>query len=490
MAASLYTKNLRPFMATVNGEFGRRKLTTREDHIGADNIVNDLANQSVDFLFNQQAIMYLDRYYRGDQPILYRAKNVRKEINNKVMENHAFEIVESQVADLCGEPVQYALKGEENEEKSKAIMLLNRFMESEDKASLDIERERWARICGTSYFYVGKANRMSNQFDEAPFYIRVKNPAYTSVVYFEDDDTPAYSFQQLKDANDLEYYMIFTTSEWFKIQNGKIVDSGVNGNYMIPVIEYPANERRLSSIELTITLTDEMNKMQSDRMNGIEGFTQALMLFKNCEIDENTFLKMCALGAVSVKTTTQGYDADVKQLTEQLDQSQSQTAKDDVYQNILLVQGKPGRQEAAGSDTGQAVVLRNGYYDEYKRAELRIPTFLRCERMMLRVVLNKLRVANDGVFNLRLSDIDIKPDRSKLENLMVKAQVIQILHQIGVDDAEILKTVPMFSDVQHVIAVSKDRMATQFEAANGLLNNGNPPEELPEPTTVNGGMMV
>ena len=486
----LYQKNIRPFMATIGGEFGRRKLTTNADHIGEDNIVADIENRMADFRFNQEAIKYLDRYYRGDQPILYREKKVRKEINNKVVENHAYEIVESQVADLCGEPVQYALKGEEDSDKSAAISLLNRVMESEDKSSLDIDRERWARICGTSYFFVGNENRMSNGFDEAPFYLRVEHPAYTSVVYFEDDGTPAYSFQVRTDADNKEYYFVYTANEWFRIQAGEITDRGINGNRMIPVIEYPANERRLSSIEITITLTDEMNKMQSDRMNGIEGFTQALMLFKNCQIDENTFLKMCQLGAISVKTTTQGYDADVKQLTEQLDQGQGQLAKDDVYQNILLVQGKPGRQEAAGSDTGQAVVLRNGYYDEYKRAELRIPLFLRSERMMLRVVLNKLRVSKGGKFALNLSDIDIKPDRSKLENLMVKAQVIQILHQVGIDDAEILKTVPMFSDVQHVIAASKDRMAIQFEAANGLLDNGNPPETVEQSVNTNDVLMV
>lgn len=483
MAYPIYDKNIRPFMATIGGEFGRRKLTTNADHIGADNIVDDLASQMSDFSFNQKAILYLDRYYRGDQPILYREKKVRKEINNKVVENHAFEVVESQVADLCGEPVQYALKGTEDSKKAEAITRLNRAMDSEDKAAMDIDRERWARICGTSFFYIGNENRLSNNFDEAPFCIRVEHPAYTGMVYFQDDNTPAYSFQVRRDQDNREYYFVYTANEWFEVQGGEIKRRGVNGNHMIPIVEYPANERRLSSIEITITLFDEMNKMQSDRMNGIEGFTQALMLFKNCQIDENTFLKMCALGAINVRTTTQGYDADVKQLTEQLDQAQSQTAKDDIYQNILLVQGKPGRQEAAGSDTGQAVVLRNGYYDEYKRAELRIPLFLRCERMMLRLVLNKFRVANDGIFDLHLSDIDIKPDRSKLENLMVKAQVIQILHQVGIDDAEILKTVPMFSDVQHVIAASKDRMAIQFDAANGLLNNGNGPEE--EKMTVN-----
>jgi hypothetical protein len=40
-----------------------------------------------------EIIRYLHDYYMGDQPILYREKAVRPEINNKTVENHALEIV-------------------------------------------------------------------------------------------------------------------------------------------------------------------------------------------------------------------------------------------------------------------------------------------------------------------------------------------------------------------------------------------------------------
>ena len=39
---------------------------------------------------------YLYWYRRGDQPVLSRTKTVRPEINNKVVENHASEIVDVQ----------------------------------------------------------------------------------------------------------------------------------------------------------------------------------------------------------------------------------------------------------------------------------------------------------------------------------------------------------------------------------------------------------
>ena len=238
---------------------------------------------------------------------------------------------------------------------------------------------------------------------------------------------------------------------------------------MIPVIEYPNNERRLSDIEITIGITDAINTMQSDRVNAIAQFVQAFILFKNCKIDKETFEELAFAGALSIKDTVDGHVADAKMMTSELSQDGTQTSKDDLYNSLLVIQGMPSRNEASGSTTGQAEALRNGYYAEEKRAELRIPIFQKSERLMLRVVLNKLRIKKQG-FALSISDIDIRPNRSKLENMMVKAEVLQILHNIGVDDAIALKTVNLFSDVQDVIVKSKDRMEKEFESK---INNDN-----------------
>lgn len=462
-----FTQNRISFQQLVgtNG-YGRLPIDTTETQITSANVVDELNKALGIHNVNVPAIIYLDRYYRGDQPILYREKKVRPEINNMVVENHALEIVDSKVADLYGEPVQYVLADAEDEKKADQMKSLNRYMKSEDKAALDIERGRWASICGTSYFFVGNQNRMPKDFDEAPYYISVENPINTFVCYFADDHTPAFSCQ-IRQNEDGMIYHVYTVDEYFMIQNGEVVAKQTNGNGMIPVIEYPNNERRLSDIEITITMTDELNKMQSDRMNGVEQFIQAFMLFKNCQIDEQTFKNLMSAGALSIKDSAEGRSADAKMLTAELSQDGTQIAKDDVYQNLLIVQGMPGRQENSGGDTGQAVALRNGYYAEDKRAELRIPIFQRSERMMLRVVLNKLRVMRE--FNLKISDIDIRPKRSKLENMLVKAEVLQILHNIGIDDAIAIKTINLFADVQDTVMKSKDRMEEQFLANNGLL---------------------
>jgi len=208
--------------------------------------------------------------------------------------------------------------------------------------------------------------------------------------------------------------------------------------------------------------SDELNKMQSDRMNGIEQFIQSFILFVNAEIDKETFLDMISAGALAINDAEDNRQASARVLESQLDQTGAQISKDDIYKNLLIIQGKPGRDESTGGDTGQAVALRNGYYEEDKRAELRIPTFIRSEKQMLKVVLRYCRLKE--TFDLRLSEIDIKPKRSKLENMMVKAQVLQILHQLGVNDEVAMKLVNLFSDVQDAYAKSKDTMKAQFDS--------------------------
>ena len=49
--------------------------------------------------------------YRGDQPILYRKKVNRPEVNNKLVLNLAYELVERKTAEICAEPIQYVLRG-------------------------------------------------------------------------------------------------------------------------------------------------------------------------------------------------------------------------------------------------------------------------------------------------------------------------------------------------------------------------------------------
>ena len=67
-------------MARAYGRYftGRKTLYTDVEEITEDNVLDVLADIEVNQSANEVAINYLYRYYKGDQPILYRTKEVRE----------------------------------------------------------------------------------------------------------------------------------------------------------------------------------------------------------------------------------------------------------------------------------------------------------------------------------------------------------------------------------------------------------------------------
>lgn len=474
-------QNTRPFSAVCQNRFGRQVITTKKDRIDESNIVEELNKALTIHRQNAAEITYLDKYYRGDQPILYRKKDVRPEVNNRIVENLALFIVETKTSEMCGEPIQYVLHGTD-EKKSKQITALNSIMEGEDKSYFDIELCRWRSICGTAYRYIGNDTMHNRLLDEANFYLSTEDPAYTFVAYHRDG-FPAFSCQIREDEEDRTVYFVYTASQYFRIIDNVIVESGINGNGAIPVIEYPNNLRRLSDIEITIGITDELNKMASDRANGIEQFVSSFIKFVNCEIDSENFEKMRMEGALVVKSNnrTENSKADVDILTQELNQSQSQVAVNDQFEKLMVIQGLADRQANTGGDTQGAVTLRNGFYSMEKRSEISEPIFKRAERNFLRVVLNRLRI--DQKINLMPSDVEVKISRTKSDNAQVKAQVLQMLLTSGINPERAIKTVGLFADPEQVAMESRPRMDILYPTDAAAVEAIQPTKEVVEDST-------
>ena len=468
MAYRYVGKNTRPFSAITHNNYGRTIIYTNQNRIDENNIVQELNNALVYHTQNATEIEYLDRYYRGDQPILYRRKVNRPEVNNKVLVNLAYELVERKVAGICAEPIQYVLRGTD-EKKSEEITVLNAIMDSEDKQDCDIDICRWRSICGTAYRFVGNDEGKGRLLDESDFTLSCENPQYTFVAY-HTNNKPAFSCQIREDEEGKKLYYCFTDSQYFIIRGGVIVNKGVNGNGAIPVIEYPNNSRRLSDIEITLTITDALNVLSSDRINGIEQFVSAWVKFVNCEIDKETFLAMRQEGALVVKSNNGAENkADVDVMTTELNQTQSQVAFDDLFNKFLEIQGLANREGNTGGDTGNAVSLRNGYHESGLREAINEPIIKKSERMSLRIILNRLHIKKK--FTLVPSDIEIHINRDKLNNILTKSEALKILLECGVYYKRAIKTVDLFSDNERVAEESKDRMEFLYPTKPQEVNN-------------------
>ncbi len=403
---------------------GRRVIKSSERTITKDNVVDVLTKALNTHYLNSSEIDYLWNYYRGKQPILNRTKDTRPEICNKIVENRANEIVAFKVGYLCGEPIQYVGRNGE-EGTTEAITLLNELMFAEDKASKDQQIVEWQMIGGTAYRLV--LPDADNEKDEAPFEIYTLDPRETFIVYSNQiGNKPLMAVKYCKDSDtQITTYSVYTENRYYLIEDTIIKEDKPHALGMIPIIEYPANNARMGAFEVVLPLLDTMNLIASNRMDGIEQLVQAFIKFINCDISKEEYEEFLALGAIKVKSVD-GQNADVDTVTTELNQTQTQTFKDDCYNSILTICGMPNRNGGTStSDTGAAVLLRDGWSLAEARAKDSEHMFKLAEKQMLRLVLRICRDLSD--LKLRLKDIDMKFTRRNYENIQSKAQVLDTM---------------------------------------------------------------
>ena len=473
--------------------FGRRVLTWSKEKNGitAKEIQKVLPQILREHDKNVKEIEYLYSYYKGNQPILNKTKVVRPEINNKVLENHAFEIVEFKKSYVYGEPVQYVQKGEKDNEKvNPDISELNKYMESEDKSSLDKELAEWQYICGTAYRWVDSDGE---EDDEAPFELRTADPRQTFVVYSsgikgEQLFAGHYSYHsEMIQVEDNKNYMskfriitIYTDKFVCKFkeslgncellsQEMPINDTGFTDVEEYPlvhkghrIIEYPLNQARLGLIELVMSSLNAINQIKSDDLDGIDQFVQSLLVFVNQDVSAKEIRELLQLGAVKINSATPDKPADLKLLVNQLVHSETKVVTDDLYNNALTVCGIPRlNHKASGGDTGQARLLGEGWTMADERAKQDELAFKKSERKCLKTILSICK--GKGKLNkLKISDIDIKFTRNKSDNLLVKTQGLMNMQSAQVPPEIAFTICGLFSDPNDVYAKAQKYYGDDF----------------------------
>lgn len=447
-------KNRISFIELCKGDFGRKVAYTNVEKITTENVAKVLSDTIGIHNRNRTIIDYLYRYYKGDQPILYREKIVRPEVNNKIVENHALETVKFKSGQICGEPIQYVCKKKNATKKiNEQVDLFNDYLDEANADARNIQRAIYQSAVGTSYKAILREDEWEEDIDLPPFRIFIPYPGDVYIVYSARSGKAMLSVQILKDEEGQQYYLCYSVKQYFIVQNGILKETGINGFNGIPIIEYPNNHDRLSDIEISITAFDAINKYQSDRLNGVEQFVQALMKFKNCEIDEQEFLKMIKLGAISVKDTGNGSQSDVDIMTAELNQSESQVAKDDIYNNLLIVEAMPNRQSNTGGDTGNAVYLRNGWDFAERDAKLVEAYTREAEKASAKIILNIIKKTSNDI-HISTRDFDVKITRNPTDNMLVKAQALDYLFKNKIHPLIALITCGLFSDPQKVYEMS------------------------------------
>ena len=418
---------------------GRQIIYSDVEAITAANVVEVVNDALMVHMGNRAEIEYLHNYVRGTQPILDRIKDVRPEICNTVVVNRANEIVTFKVSSFVGEPIQIVSRSSDKR-VSDAVEKLNSMLLSENKASKDMELAYWMFTCGVGYQLIlrdkaedyAKAKADGDFYDEAPFEIYILDPRNTFVIRKNDVTERVLAGVTFTFKDDYTVnYTVYAANETFYLTGSMLsagkLDRVVTHNFgMVPLVEYPCNTLRMGAFEVVIGLLDAINNAESNRLDGVEQFIQALMVFENVDIDEGQFEMLRDKGAIKI-SSRDGLTSKVYYLNNQLDQSQTQMLMDDMNQVTDKIVGMPSQGNANTSDSSNngAVIMKNGWWNSEARMKETEGMWRKSATESHKIVFKICYEAN--AFDLRVSDIQLKFLRRSYEDKMAKSQTLSML---------------------------------------------------------------
>lgn len=499
--------------------FGRKQIFCDKTNIDKTNILEVLGEAYAIHEQNRAEMLYLFEYVKGRQPILDREKQIRPEINEKIVDNMASEILEFKLGYEFGSPISYVQRArkdiksrnalfsffkklftsDESKKEDLRVSAINEMMVEECKAAKDLMLAKDVKTCGVGYRLIlpKKIKTGVSVFD-----LLVLNPMNTFVVYSNDAyREPILGVSYFPHRDGSVTFGCYTKTSYFKIEMGITkgfedwFEEKPNTVGMVPIIEYINDYDRMGCFERVIPLMDALNTIDSDRVNDIAQHVQNILWGDNVALDTEQYKKLREDGMILTKSE-QGRTATLKYLECVLNQSENQTLVDYVERKIEKIVHIPNRSELSGGSTGSATNMSTGWMDAETDAKSKEQIWMESERRETAIILKILKTSDEvdsDVAELNLSDIEIKFSRSRTYDLATKCNSLAALIRIGIDPLRAIEVVGLFTDPQQVALDSaeridrilfKDNQTGTEDTSNGDPYKKNQPDMSDQPSKV------
>ena len=421
---------------------GRRDIYTSAETLTEDNIIAEVNSAIVYHLQNVMEETYLYWYRRGLQPILNRTKERNEFILNKIIENHASEIVTFKNGYFLQEPCTYIARTEEGQDK---VDLLNEYLYRSGKHQADNELADWFHIVGKAALYIEPTGDR-----EMPVKMYALDPRSACVVYsLRPGKRPVFAMNVVV-SNDTAYIDAYTDTTIFHLVGGAAFGKrttaypiyeytasalvGMEPNRLghIPIIEYRYNSVNTGAFEEVTYLLDAINNAQSNRMDGVEQFIQSIAVAVNCKFEEGTTAdKIKKAGMIAISSIGEN-KADFKILSEELNQQQTQTLVDNLLDQVMRICAMPVRAaQGRGTydTTGRAAIFNNGWEQAASAARNTEDLFRQSNRYVDEILTDVLR--RMGILDIKPIDFELNFVRNETANVQAKSQSLYTMLSLG-----------------------------------------------------------
>lgn len=384
---------------------------------------------------------YLYWYRRGLQPILSRTKERNTVVLNMVVENHFEEIVAFKNGYFLQQPCSYISRRDGAKRK---VDKLNEYLYRSGKQDADNALADWFHMVGKAALYIE-----SSADEDVPVRCYPLDPRSAFVVYsLRPGNKPLYGVNMVISDSEVNID-VYTKDQVFRLYgaskspnatnypNREAIATGVrtvetNPLGAIPIIEYRYNSVNMAAPEPAISVLDQINNIQSNRCDGVEQFIQSIAVAVNCQFDDDvTADSIRKAGMIALRSVGEN-KADFRILSEELDQQQTQTLVDNLYDQALRICSMPtsaSNGRGTYDSTGVAAIFNNGWEQAASSARNTEDLFKQSNRLFDEIFINILRVK--GLLDIKLTDFELNFVRNETAGTQSKAQAMQTMLAAG-----------------------------------------------------------
>lgn len=474
--------------------FGRRQLFTDFDKVDERNIVEALQAIRPYHGSNKLDIEYLERYLRGDQPILHRIKKIRGDITNNTVINNAITIYKFWTSYSLAEPIVYVSRNNKRG-VTGGVQKLNEYMFLAHNQRVNKKLFSDFYTGGVAYRFVYPNPDYDGQEDESPFYTCAMDPKSTFVVYrnsAKKDDKPVFAGSCVK-VNEKTVYDVFTKDLHITVVDDKVKSVERNALEAIPIIEYLNDELRMGAFEPVLTIMDSINELESNRVEAVGQNVQHLTWLNNVNMEDEELEKLNRNqnAFVFTRSVDGQAPADIKTITIDLMQADQQVLSNNLTRDMTLITGMPSIGDGNTSDSSNngSTLVRNGWSNAEARAKDTATLYNDSDERFVKIA---LRICNKlAGMKLSPANVECKFTRRNYEDVQSKMTVLTTA--LGCDKIhpkQAYQTCGLFPDPEEAYAqgmewreiVQKEQMArdAQLNKApatggdkDGMANGGN-----------------
>lgn len=455
---------------------------------------------------NAKKIKYLKNYVNGAYQQIKSddlKQQSSKRANNRIIENHAHEIVQFKEGFRCGNKRQLVNReGIGNND----VAYLEKFLADVDFDSKLIEwvRNVYATGIGTTFIMpradifdetiVNGERRVKYKTADDGYDVNVNSPFVYETVNSEENAVVYSSCigeSGLKDlfcfniANVLnketksteEVVTVYTREaiyEYKKINYvytlTKIADNTIYGE--LPMTEHSINAARISTVEFVYDLLNAINLFISLEANSFQDKVNQLLVFANCDLEQTSVDDLYEDGVVCLPPAMGGnLNPSVYTIQNEFNYTDINAIIERTQTRAFDIAGVALASSSVSSGNNEAAYLGGGWTNASIVMNREIVYGEKSERAELRKMIKSCKLNPDNpVQSIHANEINIKYNINQSNNIVAKTQGIQNLYDVGIAEEDIVKAIPFFGDEDGVAKRWKENNAQKAKEETAQSN--------------------